>query len=192
MNPSDSEISAGLMSMSDAVRSLEETNVLKTPADGGPPKDRLAGRVMLLPNFGPGGLVTRFVASALDAMFCLSLLVTFQLPLLLFGFEMPRNWQIIAVVLGTATALISIYFYHVWSYWYRGATIGKYVMGLRVIDATTGLNLSTGQVILREFFGKGLLGIVSLPLSLFPVVFGRERKAIHDMIAHTIVIRKVD
>ena len=70
---------------------------------------------------------------------------------------------------------------------YRSATPGKMVIGAKIVDATTGLAPSLGQLIGR-YLGY-YVSAVPLCLGLFWVGFDRRKQGWHDKLANTVVIR---
>ena len=77
----------------------------------------------------------------------------------------------------------------------RGQTVGKLMLGIRIIDSTTGGNVSAGKVLgLRyiAFFGlqtipvPGMRELVSLLDALF--IFRDDRRCLHDLLAGTKVV----
>ncbi|MBA2350016.1 MAG: RDD family protein [Solirubrobacterales bacterium] len=73
---------------------------------------------------------------------------------------------------------------------HNGQTLGKQAVGIRVVRADAA-PMSASSALLREFVGKGLLGLVpffSIVDYLLPFADAR-RQAIHDKIASTFVVR---
>jgi uncharacterized RDD family membrane protein YckC len=68
----------------------------------------------------------------------------------------------------------------------RGATVGKMAMGLRVVDEQ-GNRISFGRATGR-FFAKFVSGIILL-LGYIMVAFTERKRALHDMMAGTLVIK---
>jgi len=75
-----------------------------------------------------------------------------------------------------------LYFVVLWS---RGGTIGQRLLKLRVVDATTGANISMGKAFLRYV---GLI-IAAIPcyLGLLWVIWDPRKQGWHDKIAGTVV-----
>jgi len=85
--------------------------------------------------------------------------------------------------------------------YYLGATIGKLIMGIRVVDYSTYARPSLLQCFIRPwarvFFGLGIIGNVLIGfmsliysvLNLFKMVADEEHLAIHDKIAKTVALR---
>jgi uncharacterized RDD family membrane protein YckC len=87
------------------------------------------------------------------------------------------------ILLYLALLVVSVlYFVVLWS---RGGTIGQRLLKLRVVDATTGVNISMGKACLRYV---GLI-IAAIPcyLGLFWVIWDPRKQGWHDKIAGTVV-----
>ena len=77
--------------------------------------------------------------------------------------------------------------YYGWFYSQRGASFGKIVMGLKVIDVQTGERLSYWRGFIRETLGKYIsLAIGGLGFAL--IFFRRDHRALHDLIFETTVL----
>jgi uncharacterized RDD family membrane protein YckC len=73
-----------------------------------------------------------------------------------------------------------------------GQTLGKMVMGIRVVtvDGTRSMQLhrnGLAQIFYREIVGK-LFSLMTLGFGFFMIGWQREKKALHDLIAETKVI----
>jgi uncharacterized RDD family membrane protein YckC len=69
----------------------------------------------------------------------------------------------------------------------EGKTIGKWLLGLRVVGADQGL-ITYRQALLR-WIGTVGFGFVSFGLSFLWILWQREKRGWHDFSAHTWVIR---
>lgn len=83
------------------------------------------------------------------------------------------------------TAAFVLYF--VWSVSRFGGSPAKLIMGLRVVDAQTGDRLNYQRAFVREVLAKpfGLLLLVGAVMA----VSREDRRALHDLIAHSTVKR---
>lgn len=72
---------------------------------------------------------------------------------------------------------------------FRGQTIGKKLMHIKVSHSGK-VPLTKGSIIIREFLGKILINSIPIiPLiSMFTILFTKEHKALHDILADTIVV----
>lgn len=68
-----------------------------------------------------------------------------------------------------------------------GATVGKMILGLKVVD-TNGQKIGFGKVALREIVGKWISGLV-LGLGYLWVAFDEKKQGWHDKIAGTVVVK---
>lgn len=75
----------------------------------------------------------------------------------------------------------------------KGGTIGRLVLGLKLIKVN-GKQLNFRTMLVREFIGKVGLGIITLGatyvISIFMVIFRKDKRAIHDFVAKTAVVCK--
>ena len=78
--------------------------------------------------------------------------------------------------------------YYGWFYSRRGASPGKMVMGLKIVDAQTGLYLSPMRAFFRETLGKTISAIPFL-IGFLVAAFRIDHKALHDLIFDTTVVR---
>jgi uncharacterized RDD family membrane protein YckC len=69
----------------------------------------------------------------------------------------------------------------------RGQTLGKWATGLR-IERRDGTPLSWGHALLRHFVGYPL-SLLTLGLGFLVAAFNTQGRALHDLIAGTVVVR---
>lgn len=120
------------------------------------------------PSYTYAGFWTRFVAMIIDTIFFVGV-----------GFLLPENLQFLV---GAALLVYTV----VMLKRFDGATLGKRVMGIKVVSATGG-SLTIGQILLREVIGKFISNITCF-IGFVIVVFTKKKQALHDMIANTVVI----
>jgi len=131
------------------------------------------------------GPVSRFMAWLLDALCVMVLASVIGMALGVFA-AVAADIALAAIVL--AYFVVSIGYPIVMEWYWRGQTIGKRLMGLRVMDAQ-GLKLQFSQIVIRN-----LLRFVD-ELPLFYVVGGiaslvsRHAQRLGDVAANTIVVR---
>lgn len=72
---------------------------------------------------------------------------------------------------------------------YKGATPGKKILKIKIVDALTFEDITNKQAITRSF---GYI-VSSIPffLGFFLILFRRDKRALHDILAHTVVIKEV-
>ncbi|RNB86651.1 RDD family protein [Brevibacillus nitrificans] len=131
------------------------------------------------------GFWIRVAATLLDSLFLVGLNMLIFNPLRrAFGVS-DAFFSIIDL-----TEIIIDLLYMILLTWWTGQTLGKVILGIRVINARqTRGNLGLGQVFLREVIGKFLS---SLPFSLgyMWVGWNQRKQGWHDLLAKTFVIRE--
>jgi uncharacterized RDD family membrane protein YckC len=75
-----------------------------------------------------------------------------------------------------------------------GQTMGKKLLGLRIVNYADGTNPGFVKAFLLRSFVNGLIGCVPIVGPLYSLVdlcfiFGAERRCIHDLIAGTVVVK---
>jgi uncharacterized RDD family membrane protein YckC len=70
---------------------------------------------------------------------------------------------------------------------YKSATPGKLAMSARVVDADTGLPLSTSSAVIR-YLGY-FVSAIPLGVGYFWVAFDRKNQGWHDKMANSVVVR---
>jgi uncharacterized RDD family membrane protein YckC len=81
------------------------------------------------------------------------------------------------------------YFYTGWFYKNKGATPGKMLFDLKVLDEKTGKYLDYNQTMKREILGK-ICSSITLMIGYLMAAFRDDHKALHDIIASTRVVRE--
>lgn len=122
------------------------------------------------------GFWTRFVAFVIDGIIIgvISLIIG-----LIFGRSLNG---VLSIVISLILSLI----YYVWYQSLNGQTLGKRIMGIKVIKEN-GNQVHMGTMFLREIIGKFCSGVI-LYIG-YIMAAGRKKRALHDYIAGTIVIR---
>ncbi len=86
------------------------------------------------------------------------------------------------ILMYLATFIIyGLYFVGCWNYY--GATPGKIIMHMRIVDAVTFAKPKKWQLI------KRFCGYISALFGIWSIVFSKQRQALHDKIAGTVVIK---
>ncbi|MCG7489294.1 RDD family protein [Vibrio sp. Of14-4] len=137
--------------------------------------------------FEYAGFWPRLVATLIDTV----LLFLFTMPVMflvygelywdsddfiLGGWDVILNW--ICPLVATITFWI-----------YRSATPGKIVFGLEVLDAETGSKITISTSIIRYF--SYYVSAIPLCLGFIWICLNSKRQGWHDLIAGTIVVRKM-
>lgn len=133
------------------------------------------------------GPVTRFIAFLLD-----NLIVTFGFTLIVAGASYLVE-LVTAREVDTGEGLWYVVGFVLWAFLYLwlsvavfGKTLGKTVMGVRVVGADGSISLQGRQAFVRAITYP--LSFAALGIGLLGVVFGRERRAWHDHLARTAVV----
>ncbi|WP_203246650.1 RDD family protein [Sporosarcina beigongshangi] len=82
------------------------------------------------------------------------------------------------------TALLLLFLYFTLMTKYMGQTVGKMIMGIKVV-AKNGEQLTWSAVVFREVFGRFISKMLMLPYLL--VLFMPKKEALHDVFADTVV-----
>lgn len=107
--------------------------------------------------------------------------------------------EVAAAAMASAGVFIIVYllmFVAVWLYEAMmtssaaGGTIGKRVMGMRVVRGTDGSRLSFGRATGRFFAKVFITGIIPFGIGYMMAGFTERKRALHDMIADTVVIKR--
>jgi uncharacterized RDD family membrane protein YckC len=150
------------------------------------------------------GFWARFFASALDSI--VQLLLIIPLLYILYGSVVFSTSEFDTGVVGALIQLISVPFLTpefdkgmtgmfiqllpmIWVilFWrFKSATPGKIMMGISIVDATTGDTPRLLKLILR-YFGY-LVSIIPCLLGFFWVAWDKRKQGFHDMIANTVVV----
>ena len=135
------------------------------------------------------GFWIRVVASIFDAILIMT--ITYPLLVMIYG------WSYFSVdsplIQGPADFLISWIFPMVATIglWMAiDATPGKIAIKARIVDARTGRKISFGQALLRYLCY--FLSAIPLGLGFIWVAFDEKKRAWHDLLAGTVVIRSTE
>jgi uncharacterized RDD family membrane protein YckC len=139
------------------------------------------------PHSAYAGLVTRTVAIAIDivAINIIAVLTAGALSFIagLFG---HKNQISLAEAIGGLAAWAVWFFGYFVTFWnITGQTLGNHLLGIRVVDASSGGDVHIRQAI-RRFFAL-LLAVLPLGAGLVRVLFDDRRRGFHDRVAHTVV-----
>lgn len=145
----------------------------------------------------PGGFWIRFIAYVIDALVLLvpgMILVGLFVGFVLLTHESMDDEELPAPImlagLLTVAALIAVN----WLYEAlmtsspRGATLGKMALGLRIVRVD-GVPLSFGRATARHFAKYMVTPMVPLAIGYIMAAFTNRKRALHDILADTLVIR---
>jgi len=141
-----------------------------------------------------GGITARFLALYVDTALVFGVMFVVFLPL--FVLSVFASIVIAPILLFFNVTLIpSFFFLFVMAHWIyfatmesssRGATYGKRLFGLRVVDEN-GRKLSFARASLRYVFK--LVSAMPMMLGFVMAVVTSKHQALHDLMAETLVIR---
>jgi uncharacterized RDD family membrane protein YckC len=134
------------------------------------------------------GLVTRLVAFAADAAVIngVALVVGVVVGLALSLFDLPEDVRTAFVAIGAAIALIWAVSYFVAFWSTTGQTPGDRVMRIQVLEERTSGPMSARRALVRVLLLP--LSVVTLGAGMLLILVSARRRALHDMLAHTVVI----
>ncbi|OYW04602.1 MAG: hypothetical protein B7Z61_09005 [Acidobacteria bacterium 37-71-11] len=175
------------------------------PADAPPARSRTGedgsgdGFSSGLTDARPAGFGWRVLAVGADAvLLALGSLVPFAPLLATLAVEryllpadtLPPSLEAKSVLAGACGALWLVYaFYFVVHGWARrGGTPGMKFCGLRLLDWRQRIPIGYGRALLR--LAAGLVTVLTLGLGFLLVLFRRDRKSLHDLLAGTMVVRR--
>ena len=93
--------------------------------------------------------------------------------------KMSIKWELFFEV---SVLLITLLFWKKW----RGATPGKKFVHIKIVDASTYKDIDNKQAITRSF--GYIVSTLALLIGFFMVAFRNDKRALHDLLAGTIVI----
>jgi uncharacterized RDD family membrane protein YckC len=134
------------------------------------------------------GFVARWYALAIDLMlfapFCILIRLPFETTIEYLGaFGHDAKYLGLSLLL----ILVPYLIYFILPTTFFGRTLGKKVVGLRVVRVNCSEHLEFGQVVLRETLGK-LLSTVLLLGGFFMVGLNSRKRALHDYLGNTVVV----
>ncbi|MFA6280565.1 MAG: RDD family protein [Bdellovibrionales bacterium] len=141
-----------------------------------------------------GSLLARFVALVIDMLIIKVVFFIIFIPLGLVAsigtfliMPMPLFFFGGVGLSFVATSVVAAWLYFaVQESSARGATIGKRIMGLRVVDEN-GRRLTFSLATLR--YAVKIISMIPMMLGFFLAFFTSKRQALHDLIANTVVIK---
>ncbi|MBO1001431.1 RDD family protein [Pseudogracilibacillus auburnensis] len=132
------------------------------------------------------GFWMRFWAYLIDVIIVFSLngLLLSPLAFINNGYPIELSLWTVNGILGA----IVYYIYFLLMTKYFGQTIGKMILGIRVISESSD-SLSWNDLVFREVVGRFIYNIMFILKLLYLVVaFSNEKKGLHDMIGNTRVV----
>ncbi|ABD45129.1 RDD family protein [Ehrlichia chaffeensis str. Heartland] len=100
--------------------------------------------------------------------------------------EQIKNKHVFKAICGQIIQMIALYIYAAYSWTKFSATLGKFLTGLRVVDATTFQKITLSQST-KRIFGS-ILSSIPLCLGIVWCNFNKRKQTWHDKIANTVVV----
>ena len=133
----------------------------------------------------PAGFGSRLLAIIIDGAVLI-------LPTLLIGMLavlwLDPDGMNVDLFSGTGSLLYSMILPIVW----QGQTVGKYAMGIQIVK-TDGRKLGIGAMLMRVLVANLLYGLtlyILMITSIIMVLVRRDKRAVHDFLAGTQVVKK--
>lgn len=140
----------------------------------------------------PAGFWIRFGASFVDGLIIGVVRAALSIGAGLLTVSLHDNSNAVIAIkaldFALGMAITVVYFGHFYST--RGASPGKMLFGLKVLNETDGAYIGYGKTFVREIFGKFVSAII-LGIGYIMAGARSDKKALHDMIAGTRVYREV-
>jgi uncharacterized RDD family membrane protein YckC len=130
------------------------------------------------------GFWARVFASILDSI--VQLLILVPLLFAVFGREIFADPAFESGPLGIVIQYLLPMLWVVLFWKYKSATPGKMMMGMSIVDATTGGAPSTTRLVMR--YCGYLVSFVPCLLGFFWIGWDKRKQGFHDMIGNTVVI----
>lgn len=134
-----------------------------------------------VPQIGYAGFWMRYLAFNLDSLIT-SIIITLPLNIVVAVVGASTGFKVVMFLL----QIVLIYTYFIYLTNKNQATIGKKLLGLRVVSEG-GAPLSLGKIILRETVGK-FISMVILFIGYLMVAFTSKKQGLHDKIAGSVVL----
>jgi uncharacterized RDD family membrane protein YckC len=145
----------------------------------------------------PGGFWVRFVAYMIDGLVLSAaavLLIGIFVGIVLvtdeaFDIERPGGVLVAGLLLLIAVLIVINWLYEaLMTSSPRGATLGKMALGLRIVRFD-GAQLSFGRATARHFVKYMITPLVPLAIGYIIAAFTNRKRALHDILADTLVIK---
>ena len=138
----------------------------------------------------PGGAFIRFVAAFLDGCIVgvITVIPTLVITIVAASLDDEGALQVAATLFNNLLSVAAGILYYGWFYKNRGATPGKMLFRLRVVDVESGSNIGYGKTVLRQYLGA-FVCMLTLGIGYLIIPFRADKRGLHDFIAGTQVIR---
>lgn len=129
------------------------------------------------PAIVPASLANRFGAFFIDKLI---LIVTTTI--LSMYFAPMKNGLEKYIVAASLVFLLQIYFYS------KSQSIGKWILGMHVVDTITKKKLSFPKMLLRELIGKGIINKLCFGMGFVLIFFTDRNEAVWDKMCKSVVV----
>ncbi|MCL2499354.1 MAG: RDD family protein [Defluviitaleaceae bacterium] len=126
-------------------------------------------------------LIKRLLANLVDIFVFLAVIVLFFIFVIPFFLPDGEGLSITMAAIVLIVIILTVFLLQ-WPFMKVNQTIGKAMMGLRIVSVNGERPLTVGIVLQRELFAK----VFTCYFMCFPVLFGREGK--HDIVCETEVV----
>jgi uncharacterized RDD family membrane protein YckC len=134
----------------------------------------------------PAGFWIRFLAALVDGI----IVTCIEFPVdRIIGVDLNNLDFSLKSLASFVVSFTVIFFYFGWFYKNKGATPGKILMGIRVININNGKNLGYVRTLFRETLGKLCSGVIFF-IGFIMAGFRSDKRALHDLIFDTQVLQK--
>jgi uncharacterized RDD family membrane protein YckC len=134
----------------------------------------------------PAGFWIRFLAALVDGI----IVACIEFPVdRIIGVDLNNLDFSLKSLASFVVSFTVIFFYFGWFYKNKGATPGKILMGIRVININNGKNLGYVRTFFRETLGKLCSGVIFF-IGFIMAGFRSDKRALHDLIFDTQVLQK--
>lgn len=142
----------------------------------------------------PAGFWIRFAAYLIDffiVMFALGIIGAFMEPVMKLLKDTPLSGKILFqyTLIDILDYILTMVYFVVLTY-FTGATLGKKALNLKVVSVEKDGKLKLFNVIYRETIGRYFSDLFG-GIGYLAVVFNDEKKAIHDMLGDTKVVKVI-
>lgn len=136
-----------------------------------------------LPKFAYAGFFIRLVAYILDMLVVTSSAAIINgLVFSNFLIELPFGLGVYKLL----RLVIMLAYFSLMTYYYKGQTLGKMIVGIRVVSLTDE-KLNFSQILVREICGRYILDKIKILYLL--IAFTPNKQSMTDMLADTVVIK---
>lgn len=132
----------------------------------------------------------RLAAVLLDSILAILVLIPLFVSIVVWAPSSEPSPIGLVMLIGSALAFLAFVIYQFRLLLRDGQTIGKRVMKIRIVDYQNGTVPSAGKIIGMRYFVNGILGNIPLyPIVDHLLIFGEERRCVHDFLAGTKVVQ---